>query len=334
MESIQLSHNFSRNILLRMTVIGLVVVGLLYWKFDLINNIYFRNQLTPTGMVINGAILLLFLTGLARLIQILVRYHREEKAVRMVMANLAGGADPMGDIPEDRIISRRFRTMEELHKSNTPINHNALASTLVASESTQNSFPRFINNTLILTGVFGTIVSLSVALLGASDLLESVVNVDGMGLVVHGMSTALSTTITAIICYVYFGYFFLKTGDVETNLVSAVEQITTSYFMPRFQVHTETVLHQFAGLIRSLQGLIGQLKTSQDSYGHLATQMQDSQTAFEDLETRIVTALVDVYRSKLQPITTDMEDIKSLLKLGFRLPDEPAPDEPAPDEPA
>ena len=57
--------------------------------------------------------------------------------------------------------------------------------------------------------------------------------------------------------------------------------------------------------------------------------MQDSQTAFEDLETRIVTALVDVYRSKLQPITTDMEDIKSLLKLGFRLPDEPAPDEPA-----
>lgn len=329
LESIQLSHNFSRNILLRMAVIGMVVGGLLYWKFDLINNIYFRNQLTPTGMVINGFILLLFLTGLARLIQILVRYNGEEKAVRRVLDNLAVGEDPMADVPEHRIISRRFRTMEKLHESNTPINHNALASTLVASESTQNSFPRFINNTLILTGVFGTIVSLSVALLGASDLLESVVNVDGMGLVVHGMSTALSTTITAIICYVYFGYFFLKTGDVQTNLVSAVEQITTNYFMPRFQVQTETVLHQFAGLIRSLQGLIGQLKTSQDSYQDLAAQMQDSQSAFEDLETRIVTALVDVYRSKLQPITTDMEDIKSLLKLGFRLPDEPAPDEPA-----
>ena len=329
MESIQLSHNFSRNILLRMAVIGTLAGGLLYWKFDLINNIYFRNQLTPTGVVINGFILLLFLMGLLRLIQVLVRYQREEKAVRRVLDNLAGGAEPMADVPEHRIISRRFRTMERLHESNTPINHNALASTLVASESTQTSFPRFINNTLILTGVFGTIVSLSVALLGASDLLESVINVDGMGLVVHGMSTALSTTITAIICYVYFGYFFLKTGDVQTNLVSAVEQITTNYFMPRFQVQTETVLHQFAGLIRSLQGLIGQLKTSQDSYRDLATQMQDSQTAFEDLETRIVTALVDVYRSKLQPITTDMEDIKSLLKLGFRLPDDPTPDEPA-----
>ena len=94
MESIQLSHNFSRNILLRMAVIGTVVGGLLYWKFDLINNIYFRNQLTPTGMVINGFILLLFLTGLLRLIQILVRYHREEKAVRRVLDNLAGGRCP------------------------------------------------------------------------------------------------------------------------------------------------------------------------------------------------------------------------------------------------
>ena len=29
----------------------------------------------------------------------------------------------------------------------------------------------------------------------------------------------------------------------------------------------------------------------------------------------------EIYKSKVQPITTDMADIKKLLRIGFRLPD-------------
>ena len=315
-------RHFSRNVLIRMIVIAAVIGGLLSWKFDYINQVYFRDQLTATGIVINGAIITLFLLGLVRVIAILLRYSREEAAVQQVLVNLDEGADPLLEVPDDRIISRRYRTMQALNRSNTPINHGSLASTLLASESTQNSFPKFINNILILTGVFGTIVSLSIALIGASDLLESAVDVEGMGLVVHGMSTALSTTITAIVCYLFFGYFYLKMTDVQTSLISTVEQITNVAFMPRFQIQTETVLHQFAGLIRSLQGLLGQMKQSQESYQALADEMRSSQNAFEDLETRIISALVDVHRSRFQPVTEDMADIKRLLKIGFRLPDE------------
>ena len=322
LKSIQMRRHFSRNVLIRMVVIAAAIGGLLSWKFDYINQVYFRDQLTATGIVINGAILTLFLLGLLRIIAILLRYRREEAAVQQVLVNLDEGADPLLQVPDDRIISRRYRTMEALNRSNTPINHGALASTLLASESTQNSFPKFINNILILTGVFGTIVSLSIALIGASDLLESAVDVEGMGLVVHGMSTALSTTITAIVCYLFFGYFYLKMTDVQTSLISTVEQITNVAFMPRFQIQTETVLHQFAGLIRSLQGLLGQMRQSQESYQALAEEMRNSQSAFEDLETRIISALVDVHRSRFQPVTEDMADIKRLLKIGFRLPDE------------
>ncbi len=321
MESIQLHRHFSRNVLLRMLLLAIILAGLLVWKFDFINTVYFRDQLTATGLIINGAILALFLLGVLDMIIILIHYSREEQALLMTLQNLDDGADPILDVADNSIIARRYRAMAALHKSRTPINHNALASTLVASESTRNSFPKFINNILILSGVFGTIVSLSLALIGASDLLENAVNVNGMGLVVHGMSTALSTTITAIVCYVFFGYFYLKVTDVQTNLLSAVEQITGNYFMPRFQVQTETVLHQFAGLIRSLQGLIGQMKQSQDSYHELAQEMRGSQSAFEDLETRIISALVDVYRTKFEPVTEDMEEIKQLLREGFRLPD-------------
>jgi hypothetical protein len=306
-----------------MLFIAAISIGLMVWKGDFIDDIYFRNQLTTVGLLINGSILGLFLLGVLRLIAILIRYRREENAIQRVIRNLNEGASPLREVPENRIISRRYRAMARLHQSNSPINHNALAATLVASESTRSSFPKFINNILILSGVFGTIVSLSIALIGASDLLESSVDVNGMGMVIHGMSTALSTTITAILCYLYFGYFFLKLNDVQTNLVSAVEQITGNYFMPLFQVQTETVLHQFAGLIRSLQGLIGQLRSSQHSYAGLAREIQNSQSAFQDIETRIITALVDVYRTRSEPITDELGDIKRLLRSGFRLPEQP-----------
>jgi hypothetical protein len=306
-----------------MLLLALLAIGLVLWKMDFINSVYLRDQLTPTGLVINSAIIGLFLLGLLRMIAILIRYAREEAALSQVMQNLQQELNPVHEIAQERIISRRYRAMQALHQSHTPINHSALAATLVASESTQTSFPKFVNNMLILGGVFGTIVSLSIALLGASDLLESAVNVDGMGLVVHGMSTALSTTITAIACYVFFGYFFLKVTDVQTNLLSGVEQITANAFVPRFQVQSETLLHQFAGLIRSLQGLISQMKKSQDSYAGLAEEMRGSHQAFEDLETRLISALVEVYRTKFQPITSELDDIKGLLRLGFRLPEEP-----------
>lgn len=322
MKSILRRRHFSRNILIEMCVLAVLIALLIGWQFDFVNSVYFQNQLTQTGIVLNGAIVALFALGVARIIWLLVDYAREERAILQVIDNLEQGFKPLSDVPLERIISRRYLIMEQLHKSHTPINHGALASTLMASESTRTSFPKFINNILILSGVFGTIVALSIALVGASDLLGAMVNMDGMGMVVHGMSTALSTTITAIACYIYFGYFYLKLSDVQTNLMSAVEQLTSNHFMPRFEVRTDTILHQFANLIGSLQELLGQMKSSQKSYQQLAEEMRDSQSAFEDLETRIISALLDVQRTRIQPINEEIGDIKRLLKLGFRLPEE------------
>ena len=305
MESIQLRRNFSRNTLIRMFILAALGLALLVWKFDFINSVYFRDQLTATGMLINGTILVLFLLGLLRIIGILLRYSREESAIRRVIENLEEGVSPLLEVPKARIISHRYQTMETLHNSSTPINHNALASTLVATESTRSSFPRFINNILILTGVFGTIVSLSIALIGASDLLGSAVNTDGMGLVIHGMSTALSTTITAIVCYLYFGYFYLKLNDVQTNLIGGVEQVTAQYLVPRFQVEAGNILYEFSGLIRSLQSLVNQIENSQHS--------------FEAIQQHLVNTL-DTYSSKVHSLSDDMGALKHLLRTGFRLP--------------
>ena len=308
MNALQIRRNFSRNTLFRMVLLASAIAALIVWKIDSVNDIYFRNQLTPTGLIINSAIITLFFLGVLRMIFIFSLYHREERALQRFSDNLDEGIAPMTNVATKSIIARRFHVMEALHKSNTPINHNALASTLVASESTRNSFPKFINNILILTGVFGTIVSLAIALVGASDLLGSAVNVGGMGQVIHGMSTALSTTITAIVCYFCFGYFYMKLTDVQTNLISGVEQVTARFLLPRFQVQTDSVLYEFTGVVRSLQQLIGQ--------------MADTQSMFEEVERRIIDSL-ETYQARVTTLADDMHEIKDVLKRGFRLPEEP-----------
>jgi hypothetical protein len=306
--SIQLRRNFSRNILIRMVLLSLIIAALMVWRFEFINQVYFRDQLTSTGLIINGGIVSLFAIGILRMIAIFLHYMREENALVRFLRNLREGhRDPLNKIPPKSIIAIRFRTMQGLYKANCPINHGSLASTLLATESTRNSLPRFINNILILTGVFGTIVSLSIALIGASDLLETSINVGGMGMVVHGMSTALSTTITAIVCFIFFGYFHLKLTDVQTNLVSAVEQVTVNELIPRFQVQADSALYEFTGLVRSLQELV--------------TQMFQTQKSLQGLEQNILDTL-QRYEAKTGSLSSDLADLKHLLKQGFRLPEE------------
>jgi hypothetical protein len=291
-----------------MILLFAVIAALMVWKYDFINQVYFRDQLTSTGLVINGAIVGLFVIGILRMITIFLHYAQEENALLRFLRNLREGEqDPLNHIHKKAIIANRYRTMQGLFKANCPINHGSLASTLVANESTRNSLPKFINNILILTGVFGTIVSLSIALIGASDLLATSINVGGMGMVVHGMSTALSTTITAIVCFIFFGYFNLKLGDVQTNLISAVEQVTVNELLPRFQVQTDSALYEFTGLVRSLQGLVGQMKASQEG--------------LQAVEQRIATTLQS-YQAQNETLHQDMAEIMHILKRGFRLHEE------------
>jgi hypothetical protein len=309
LEAINLRRHYSRNTLLRMVILALLAAALIVWKFDLINAVYFKDQLTQMGLVINGAILLLFAAGLLKTIVILLIYMREEGALARFVRNVEKrpDVDPLKGVGTSSIIARRYATMRRLHEARTPINQNALASTLVASESTRNGLPRYINNILILSGVFGTIVSLSMALIGASDVLENAISATGMGMVIHGMSTALSTTITAIVCYVFFGYIYQRLTDAQTNLISGVEQVTTTYLMPKFQVQTDNVLYEFTGLIRSLQGLVDQL--------------QKSQIGFEATQDQLADTLA-MYRDKVDGLDDRLDTIVHQLRIGFRLRDD------------
>ncbi len=308
LDSLDLRTGYSSSILVRMAIIAIVITGVVIWQLDLIRDIYIRHQIEGIGPLINSSILVLFAAGLVRLIVMFIRYSGEEAALKRFIRNVSRDfTDPLRRVSANSLISRRYTLMRAMYEQRVLINHSALASMLLAGESTRTSMARFINNILILAGVFGTIVSLSVALLGASDLLTGTGGTDGMSTVLSGMSTALSTTITAIVCYLYFGYFFLKLRDVQTNVVNSIEQVTAALLIPRFGLRSETVMQDVAALAYKMQKLVDKLEEAQARYSASGQKLLDA---------------VSSYGIRGQSIAADISTIKQLLRSGFRLHDD------------
>jgi len=172
---IDFDDRFSRRILIRLLILAIVAVALILGSLQFITQLYFENQLTMVGLAVNGAIVLLFVLGLARLVATLFRYAREERALGTFLGALdAEDENPAYEVDSRAMIVQRYHAVLRLTEHNVPVNHGALASTLMSNENTRLSFPRFVNNVLILTGVFGTIVALSIALVGASEAQSAI----------------------------------------------------------------------------------------------------------------------------------------------------------------
>ena len=303
----RLLTSLSSRILTQFAIVMLAAVVLIGFNFDSIYPFYAENQLTNTGIIINSAIVALFLLGIGSILIHLLRYRREEACIATFINNVeAIKADYLEGVPVDSIIAQRHSTMRTIQHSNGEINHSALAAMLNADEATRFGLIRFINNILILTGVFGTIVSLSIALLGASDLIDSAdASLGGMGLVIHGMSTALSTTITAIVSYALFGYFYTRLGDVQTHCLSGIEKLTSVYLLPRYVKASDDIVHKMSDLIKSVILAADKLRQTQETYHDAAVTLQQT---------------IAVNQQQTDHLALELAQIRQILCEGFRLP--------------
>ena len=303
----RLLTSLSTKIIIQFAVVVVAAIALIALNFELIYPFYFEKQLTNIGITINSTIMALLVIGLGNILYNLLRYRREERAIAGFVKNVeALKADLMEDLPADSIVARRHATLRSIQHANGEINHSALAAMLNADEATRFGLIRFINNILILTGVFGTIVSLSIALLGASDLIDSAdASLGGMGLVIHGMSTALSTTITAIVSYVIFGYFYTRLNDVQTHFLSGIEHLTSVYLLPHYVKSGEDIVHKMSDLIKSVIHAADHLRSTQETYHDAAVSLQQS---------------IAIYQQQMHDLGDEMESVKGILREGFRLP--------------
>lgn len=305
----RLLTSLSLKVIIQFAIAIIAIAALIVWNLDFLNQFYFQNQQTQTGIVINSAIAGLLIMGLFSILFHLIRYKREEQAIALFVNNIESFKPDLTDgLPNSSIIVKRYLTMKSIQTAKGEINHSALSAMLTADESTRFGLIRFLNNILILTGVFGTIVSLSIALLGASDLIDSAAgSLGGMGLVIHGMSTALSTTITAILSYVLFGYFYTRLNDVQTHLLSGIEHLTSVYLLPQMVKTTEDINHELDQLIKSVREAAGNLKLTQEIYQASAQALQDN---------------INDNQHYVRQLSQEFQEIKALLREGFRLPAE------------
>lgn len=313
LHTIKARQHYTRNVLIQFLVALAIFVTLVAWRIDFFKSVYVDNQVSAVGWTINGGIALLFAFGLLRVVQLLLRYRKEEAAINRFVHNLTIDEDPLEHVDQNSIIADRYETLKMLHRKRASINHSALAATLLANESSYNSFPKFVHRTLILTGVFGTIVSLSIALLGASDLIENSGQVSGIGVVIHGMSTALSTTMTAIVAYLFFGYFYLKLTDAQTYLISRVEEVTATHLMPHFQLSSDAMLKEYADSITSAANLVKRFDKSQATYQMSAKQLSETIARLNSSITRD--------EQQVREMNTRLEHLVSLAEKNYEKED-------------
>lgn len=339
MESAAQSH-YTRNILLQILTLALLLVGVAVWQWDVVQHIYLENQVNKIGWIVNGGIASLFLCGLTVLIRRFLEYRREEISIVNFLRNVSEGGDLTIDVAQNSMIAMRYRILQDLDERYATVNHNSLAATLLATESSRNSFLKFIHNVLILIGVFGTIVSLSFSLLGASDIIQSAgqstSSESGFSNMLFGMSTALSTTMTAILAYLMFGYFYIKLTDTQTYLISRVEEVTATTLLPHFQRTPDTLVKDYSDSIRSAEKLIEQFAQSQQQYQssvealHNAATLLSAQLSAGEGEAKNLpvtneqlTAMLTRLNEQNQQSATEnkelLREMISLLKQGFRL---------------
>ncbi len=334
----RLTSNYTRSILIQMVAVLAILIGVAVWQWDLFREIYIQNQINRVGWTINGGIAILFLTGLIQLVMRFSEYRYQEVALNRFLVNIRKDDDPLKGIEQKCMIAERYITLGKLNRRRARINHNALAATLHAVESSRNSYLKFVQSVLVLTGVFGTIVSLSIALLGASGIIQAGLSAtqgtDGMSTMIYGMSTALSTTMSAILAYLIFGYFYIKLTDTQTYLISKVEEVTATTLLPHLQSLQDKVAMDYSDSIRGATELMQRFDRSQKVYADSAAQLKTSieqftasyrpELADANVETtrKILDQLQEIsekQRESGQRSEEALTEMVQLLREGFRL---------------
>lgn len=300
-----INTQYSLTLLQIVLLLAAMGVGVWFYRQPMME-FFAHTQAGTLGLVLNGAIVVIFLIGLARMIIMFVGYSREQAVLRrFVKRAQENAASPTYALSESALIVERYNAVQTITRQHAEVNQAALAATLVAGQSAQFTLIHYVNSILILAGVLGTVISLAVALMGAAGLMNSPESMKSMWDIIGGMSNSLSTTVTSIICYVFFAYFYLCLQDARTQLLANIEDVTSLYILPRFK--------QTEGnhLMQDVAKLVSELRTAAETVNQV-------QNRFLQAGERLQLAVGDLQTAVAQS-GDNIRVIRDSVREGFRL---------------
>jgi len=304
---VNIRRSSAKSTLIQIVIFLIAIAALIFWLKDDIAKLYTSGEISKTGMIINATIVVLFLLGMFRIVITLFRYINEHQILIKLVEYLKENAqNPASRLPSDSIAIQRYNAVKWVAQQGAPINQAAMAASLNATENSRLTIIRFVHSTLILAGVFGTVVSLSMALIGAAGLLNSPEGIKEMGTIISGMSSALSSTVTAIVCFFIFAYFYLRLNDARIQMLTYIEDVTSLYLLPRV-TQTETgMIHQVATLTTALKEAADKLMIVERTFIGAGERLQQ---VVDDLNNKVNTESMD----------NNLNEIKDLIRKGFHL---------------
>lgn len=283
----------------------LLFAALLYWQRATLAEVYLGPLATQLGMVVNGIIGVLFLVALARTFYLLFAYTCESRAIALFEEQVDFGLTEAGiEGLSESLIVQRYRVLQQGRSELDRPQQAALSAILLNQEMTRLGLVRLIQSLLILLGVFGTVASLSLALVGASDLLSFPQNGGGIGLVVHGMATALSTTMTAIATYLVLTLIFSRLVASQSSVCQQIEMLTLRRLLPLVSREGGNLAHTLALGLKDLNEVAVALAEVQDRLAPNLEAMRHERHVQNEQGKKLMEAL---------------QSVDKTLRKGFRL---------------
>jgi len=299
----EIGKSSAKSTLIQVVLVLLAIAALVAINSSTLVKFYEAGDISKVGFIINGIIFSLFVIGIIRIVMVLLRYVNQNRILKQLIGLLKENAkDPVARLPPKSLAVARYKAVDWISRQNAPVNQEALAASTNAYENSRLTLIRFVHSTLILAGVFGTVVSLSMALIGAAGLLNSPEGVKEMSTIIGGMSSALSSTITAIVCFFVFAYFYLRLNDARIQLLTHIEDMTSLYLIPKITHSEEGMVRQVSELTQALNQAADKVLLLEDNLMEVGNRLH---IAIDDLHGKVN--------------SDHIGEIKNLIRKGFHL---------------
>lgn len=220
----------------------------------------------PYSIWINLTIFVFFLSALISIIYRWLELNREEKAFQIIQdeyskINNIDSLDSLWEIIEKinprTIISKRLKNIHQIRLKNGEINVEFIGQINENVPFPIANYARQLSSTLVLMGLMGTIIGLSLALgkMGRSiEGFELQALKDNLSMILSGMNTAFSTSVTGLVCtfiliisiYLYNRKLIHLSNAFEEFLVTKVlSQYQASNFVDNLDKLLELLEQEF-----------------------------------------------------------------------------------------